>query len=165
MRVLVTGSRGWKHNHIIAAKLGECLTTARSLGTDLTVVHGAAKSGADAIAESWARWHGITPERHPAHWEGPCIPECQPGHRRPCTCVHCRGMAGPTSPPQNHPPGSRSVCPAAGFYRNEAMVKLGADIVLAFIADNSKGATHCAHFAEQQGLNVLYFRNTENALF
>lgn len=146
MRVLVTGSRVWKDGLFIREKLNTCLDTARNVLDDLTIVHGACKSGADSYADAWARWHernitdiNVKPEAHPAEWEGPCRPACQPNHRR----VDPRGW---------------DVCPAAGFYRNEAMVELGADLVLAFIADESKGATHCARYAEQNGLHVLYFR-------
>jgi hypothetical protein len=145
MRVLVTGSRVWKDGLFIREKLNTCLDTARAVNDKLTVVHGACRNGADAYADAWAQWHErntttvrVIAEAHPANWEGPCMPQCQPHHRR----VDPRGW---------------DVCPAAGFYRNEAMVGLGADLVLAFIAEQSKGATHCARYAEQKGLQVLYF--------
>jgi hypothetical protein len=46
-------------------------------------------------------------ESFPAYWEGPCRPECHHGPR-----AVWRG---------------RSICPAAGPYRNGAMVAAGAD--------------------------------------
>lgn len=152
MRVLVTGSRSWRDGAFIRHKLDDCLETARSLGNKLTVVHGACKSGADSYADAWARWHEIhtegdvKAEAHPAQWENPCRATCQPHHRR----VDPRGW---------------DVCPAAGFYRNEDMVHHGADMVLAFINDESKGATHCARYAEQCQMNVLYFRTGSAPLF
>lgn len=146
MRVLVTGSRTWRNGLFIREKLQHCLDTARTLRDDLTVVHGACKSGADSFADAWAKWQTtrsgvvrVTVEPHPAMWEGPCRDACQENHRKP----DARGW---------------DICPAAGFYRNEDMVHLGADLCLAFIADESKGATHCARYAEAQGIPVSYFR-------
>jgi hypothetical protein len=57
----------------------------------------------------------------------------------------------------------------AGIVRNQAMVRLGADVVLAFIAPcadpkcgraqphGSHGATHCADLAEGDGIHVQRF--------
>lgn len=153
MRVLVTGSRTWKDGNLIRAKLSQCLDTCRETKDSLTIVHGGCRSGADAYADAWSRWHQrnitdvtVKTEPHPARWEAECRDVCQPHHRRPDK----RGW---------------TVCPAAGFYRNEDMVHLGADLVLAFIADDSKGATHCARYAESAGLSVLYFTIHTSALF
>lgn len=42
----------------------------------------------------------------------------------------------------------------AGILRNIHMVGLGADLCLAFIRDNSRGATHCATAAHMAGIET-----------
>ena len=70
-RVLVTGSRTWNDRELIRDTLDALLA---EHGT-LTVVHGAASTGADTTAQGWAldRRHqssygAVTPEPHPADW-------------------------------------------------------------------------------------------------
>lgn len=46
----------------------------------------------------------------------------------------------------------------AGRARNQKMVDLGADLCLAFIKNNSRGASHCAQAAEDAGIPVRIFR-------
>lgn len=73
-RVLVTGSRDWDDRAAIDDML-TALTAANIFHERLTViVHGACPTGADAMADDWARWHAarnalIEVERHRANWQ------------------------------------------------------------------------------------------------
>lgn len=46
----------------------------------------------------------------------------------------------------------------AGLDRNERMVALGADVVLAFILNNSRGASHCLRIAQEAGIPAVIYR-------
>jgi len=46
----------------------------------------------------------------------------------------------------------------AGMVRNEQMIALGCSLVLAFIRDDSPGATHCAELAAEQGIPLRVWR-------
>lgn len=136
MRILVTGSRDWSDKDVIREAIEKRVNGVK----DVTLVNGDA-TGADRIAAVIARNMGCTIEDHPANWES-CGEECGPDHWR-------------------YRDG-KPYCPRAGFVRNTHMVELGADICLAFIRNNSKGATMTAKLAERAGIPVhRYIQNDE----
>lgn len=109
-RLIVTGSREFDDRLALRAALAGLLDR-MAPDTLLVVVHGGHpnpdfSSNADRIAQEWAlEMMGdglpVDQEPHPADWEGPCRETCAPDHRQTW-----RG---------------RSVCPAAGPYRNREM--------------------------------------------
>ena len=68
MRVLVTGSRTWHNDQTVRAALAEVKDVDKP-GTPITLVSGACPTGADVLAEGWARRFGWTVEQHPADWK------------------------------------------------------------------------------------------------
>ena len=71
MRVLITGSRNWEgvwaETEVgVVLMAVECLSIV--LRSPLVIVHGGCPTGADAIADRWARRRDYEPEVHPADW-------------------------------------------------------------------------------------------------
>lgn len=136
-RILMTGSRAWSSTlqmrRIVRVTLDE-------FGSDAAIVHGNAQ-GADRLAALAAGWFNAAAEAHDADWEGACRAEC--GH-------------GPRSKRYG-----RSYCPAAGDYRNQLMVDLSADVMLAFLVPLSvslcKGTRDCAARAQAAGIPVRWY--------
>ncbi|WP_101791002.1 SLOG family protein [Nonomuraea indica] len=142
-RVLITGSRSWSDEQAIRDALAPI---AFMYGPEnVVVVHGACPKGADALADRVASaWTGMAVERYPAEWTAPCGPVCRTPHRR-------RRLDGAT------------YCPMAGLNRNQFMVDLGADVLLAFQVDDSRGTADCIRRAEQAGIPVRRYEGSSRA--
>ena len=75
MRVLITGSRDWEGIYAeqrIYTIMSLLLRLCSHLGTKLTIIHGDCPTGADQIADRWARrWEdeGVTVTTYPAKWQ------------------------------------------------------------------------------------------------
>ena len=64
-RVLVTGSRAWTDPRALTEYLDDLLARHRQR---LVIVHGDCRQGVDALADRWARAHGVPVQRYPALW-------------------------------------------------------------------------------------------------
>lgn len=74
-------------------------------------------------------------------------------------CEEAAEMLGYTI--ERHPARWEVYGKAAGFRRNEEMVKLGADRCLAFIRNNSSGASHTARLAKRAGIPTRIWQVTD----
>lgn len=130
MRVLVTGSRDWQGVHRVWRALSD-LHQVTAADEPFVVVHGHCPKGVDAVADQWCR---------------EMVRVSNPNY---ATVVAERWPADWAT----H--GRR-----AGYVRNAKMVELGADVCLAFIRNNSPGASMTARLAEQKGIPL--FAHLEN---
>jgi YspA, cpYpsA-related SLOG family len=69
-RLLVTGSREWDAEETLRQALIAAKMSAVGQGDGLIVVHGACPTGADAMADTWARDYEFPADPHPADWTG-----------------------------------------------------------------------------------------------
>lgn len=158
--VLVTGSRFWDDAWTLRHQLEKLVADAVDDGaTRLIIRHGACyprrskdthripARSADWLTHLWIARFGpeqpieIVEQERPADWRAPCRPACGKTTRRGKVVDH------------RTPHGT---CPAAGNYRNEAMVLEDPrpDLGLAFCRDNSNGTGHCVRTMRNFGILV-----------
>lgn len=133
--IALTGSRRWHDVRLLEDTLlliwHECLEA----GDDgIELIHGDA-DGADSIGDAWAIANGIPRRRRPADWEGPCGPECQPGHRK----LKRNG---------------RTYCPLAGHRRNQQIINERPVLLVAAQVNNSTGTADCIRRAKKASVPV-----------
>ncbi len=131
----LTGSRRWTDRQYLEDTLIDVWHDALQVGyTGIELMHGCAE-GADTMGHEWAWRTGFLIREFPADWQGPCGPECQPGHRR-----------------RNR----RNVeyCPLAGHRRNQQMVDERPVLFVAAHYQGSTGTADCVRRAKAAGIPV-----------
>jgi hypothetical protein len=143
----LTGARTWTDVQRLEDALLDVEHDALQIGyTGIELMHGCAE-GADSIGHQWAFRTGLLIREFPADWQGPCGPDCRPGHRR-------RNRRG------------SEYCPHAGHRRNQQMVDQQPALFVAAVMPctasrcahipphHSHGATDCIRRAEAAGIPV-----------
>lgn len=141
VRILVTGSRNWTDEKSVAKCINVALKFFESEASCSTLIHGNAR-GADKIAAGIADDLGLTVESHPAHWNV---------HNKNCPRV---------DPKNGGCWKGRDSCKRAGFRRNIEMISSGANILLAFIKDDSPGASGTLNLWLQEDRPVIICRQS-----
>jgi hypothetical protein len=129
-RILVTGSRDWRDAHVVSSGVSMADTYCLRLegGCDgIELIHGGCPQGADAMADDLWR-----------HW----MDHLPATHlKRTIRVLKANWEEGRIAGPR----------------RNRRMVDEGPDICLAFILNESRGATGCADMAEEAGILTVRF--------
>ncbi|MFR9794188.1 SLOG family protein [Streptomyces sp. MB22_4] len=132
----LTGSRKWTDVPLLETTLFQVWHDAIEDGYNgIELIHGDARDGADAMGDAWAAASGVPRRRRPADWEGPCGPECQPGHRKPKR-------------------NGRTYCPLAGRRRNQQIVDERPLLLVAAQVNQSTGTADCMRRAKAAGIPV-----------
>lgn len=131
----LTGSRKFRDRGRLEDTLLDVWHDALQNGfTGIELMQGCAE-GADTMGDQWAKRNGILVRERPADWEGPCAPDCKPGHRR-------RNRRG------------TEYCPLAGHRRNQGMVDERPELFVAAQVNGSTGTADCVRRAEAAGIPV-----------
>lgn len=104
-------------------------------------------TGSRDWTDRWVIWNALLDH---AEWSDVLVHGAAPG-----ADSMAEAMWGNT---EAHPADWTRYGKRAGYVRNQEMVDAGADVCLAFIKDNSRGASMCAALAEKAGIPVVYYR-------
>jgi hypothetical protein len=130
VRVIVTGSRDWPFPMEVYRALTDLVTEAGEwLEPD--------EYGNTLPAHSFVVVHGDCPTGADSAADDWCISEWVK--------------------PERHPADWNNHGKAAGFIRNKEMVDLGADLILAFQKNKSKGTQHTIDLARKAGIEVRVY--------
>jgi len=131
-RTLVTGSRVFSRPDLVVDSLDILHAACRVKRRRMVLREGGCRRGPDKTAHDWGVEHGglVTENRTP-------------------DMVILDTLRAPWE-------GSLGL--GAGMARNTDMVDLGADVCLAFIEDESSGASDCAEKAEKAGIVTIFWR-------
>lgn len=69
LKVLVTGSRDWTDARSIELEMFRALYETKTTFSEAVLIHGACPTGADALADEYARATGMHIIRRPADWD------------------------------------------------------------------------------------------------
>jgi len=133
----LTGSRAWTDIPLLETALFLVWHDALEIGyTGIELMQGCA-DGADTIGRQWAIRNSVAFRDRPADWEGPCAPDCKPGHRR-------RNRRG------------TEFCPLAGHRRNQQMVDERPVLFVAAQVHGSTGTADCVRRATAAGIPIWH---------
>lgn len=112
------------------------------------------------MSRKWKRWsevRRVLTEIHAKYPDAVLVHgDCPDGDR---TAAGIWKSLGGTDEP--HPADWQAFGRAAGFRRNADMVESGISMTVAFIVNNSRGATHCADLAEGAGIPTVRYTYEE----
>lgn len=141
IRILVTGSRYWSDYAKVAHALSATVMELIQKNPDekkIVIVHGDCPARAEWKDGKFIKYVGA--DHYASEWTN--------------KVQRSMKVRGYDIKQEKHPANWQKNNRGAGMIRNQEMVDLGADVCLAFILDNSSGATHCAERADEAGIDT-----------
>jgi hypothetical protein len=152
MKILCCGGRNLKDEALVFRVLDDVND---GTGPDaprrlITCVVTGAASGADYLAEKWAKKREVSYRGHPAPWH----------HHGPwCRCDVRHEVIVQVGQPNIHQPVLPAICKAAGMWRNGEMLKRehtrGWPIGLCVAFDGGAGTASMVRLCREAGIEVL----------